>query len=82
MKLYGNRVNLMELEGLLAAAGFACACVGEDDHLQAYTTSEDLEGVVDFLAETTHINRAAFRAIHIDAIPRNEAGKVLYSELK
>ncbi len=82
LKLYGNRVNLMELEGLLAAAGFACACVGEDDHLQAYTTSEDLEGVVDFLAETTHINRAAFRAIHIDAIPRNEAGKVLYSELK
>ena len=38
--------------------------------------------MVDFLAETTHINRAAFRAIHIDAIPRNEAGKVLYSELK
>ena len=45
------------------------ACVGEDDHLQAYTTSEDLEGVVDFLAETTHINRAAFRAIHIDRHP-------------
>lgn len=82
LKLYGNRVNLVEIEELLSREGYESACVGEDDHMRIYTTSADTNGVVNFLADKTGINRVAFTAIHIDAIPRNESGKVLYSELK
>lgn len=82
LKLFGNRINLMELEALLGKAGFECACVGEDDNLRAYTTSEDTKAVLRFMEQTTHINHTAFSVIHIDKIPRNDSGKVLYSELK
>ena len=82
LKLYGNRVNLVEIEDLLSKAGYETACVGEDDHMRIYTTAEETSDVVAYIAEKTGVNRAAFMAIHIDKIPRNDAGKVLYSELK
>lgn len=82
LKIFGNRVNLVEVEDLLASGGFETACVGEDDHMRIYTTSAETGEVLDFVCEKTGLNRAAFTAIHIDAIPRNDSGKVLYSELK
>ena len=82
LKLYGNRVNLMEIENILSKAGYPAACVGEDDHMRIYTTAEDTETVRDFIAKTTHINHKAYTVIHIDSIPRNDSGKVLYSELQ
>lgn len=82
LKIYGNRVNLVEIEDLLSKVGYETACVGEDDHMRIYTTSEDTGSIIGFISEKTGLNRAAFSAIHIDAIPHNESGKVLYSELK
>lgn len=82
LKLYGNRVNLVEVEQLLAQAGYEAACVGEDDHMRIYTTSRDTEGAVRFVSEKLGIHVAAFTAFHITEIPHNESGKVLYSELK
>lgn len=82
LKLYGNRVNLAEIEDILRKAGFETACVGEDDHMRIYTTSTELQAILDFISEKTGLNRAAFTAVLIDKIPRNDAGKVLYSELK
>ncbi len=81
LKIFGNRVNLVEIEDLLAKGGFECACVGEDDHMRIYTTCADCAAVVQYISEKTGLNRAAFTAIHIDQIPHNNAGKVLYSEL-
>ena len=82
LKLYGNRVNLVEVEQLLAQAGYEAACAGEDDHMRIYTTSHDTDGAVRFVSEKLGIHAAAFAAIHIAEIPHNESGKVLYSELK
>lgn len=82
LKLYGNRVNLVEIEELFAEGGYETACVGEDDHMRIYTTSKETEELVDYISEKTGINRAAFTALHIDTIPHNDSGKVLYSELK
>lgn len=82
LKLYGNRVNLVEIEELFSDAGYETACVGEDDHMRIYTTALETKALVDFISEKTGINRAAFTAIHIDSIPHSESGKVLYSELK
>lgn len=82
LKLYGNRINLVEIEELLMKAGYECACVGEDDHMRIYTTSVEIAKVVDYISEKTGINRVAFTAIHIDKIPHNDSGKVLYSALQ
>jgi acyl-CoA synthetase (AMP-forming)/AMP-acid ligase II len=82
LKLFGNRVNLDEVEGILKKEGFDCACVGEDDLLRIYITSrENKERVTSFIYEHTGINRNGFRIFVIDKIPRNEAGKIVYSVL-
>ena len=82
LKLYGNRVNLVEIEDLLKNRGFECACSGEDDHMMIYTTSTELQDIVDTVSEITGINRTAFKASHIEEFPRNSAGKILYSQLR
>lgn len=82
LKMFGNRVNLMEVENLLYQQGYEAACVGEDDHMRIYTTSYNVEELLNYISQTTGINRVAFEVIHIDKIPRNDSGKVLYSELK
>jgi acyl-CoA synthetase (AMP-forming)/AMP-acid ligase II len=81
LKIYGNRVNLMEVEELLKKQGYEAACVGEDDHMRVYTTDADTEGLHTFISRITGINRAAFEISRIAEIPRNDAGKTLYSEL-
>lgn len=82
LKIFGNRVNLVEIEDLLSKAGYEAACVGEDDNMRIYTTSNETESLVSYISEKTGLNRKAFEAIHIDSIPHNDSGKVLYSELK
>jgi acyl-coenzyme A synthetase/AMP-(fatty) acid ligase len=82
LKIYGNRVNLDEVEGLLKKQGIDCACAGHDDNLRVYVTDEGAkEKAAAFIEEHTAVNRKGFAVSVIDAIPRNDAGKVLYSAL-
>ena len=81
LKMFGSRVNSTEVESILSKPVYETACVGEDDHMRIYTTSHDITELHNYISQTTGINRIAFEVIHIDEIPRNESGKVLYSEL-
>ncbi len=82
LKLFGSRVNLDEVEGLLNREGITCACAGVDDRLDIYITDADkLEKTERFIKEHTAINPNGFRLHVIDAIPRSDSGKVLYSAL-
>ena len=84
LKIFGNRINLAELEEILRNNNFECACAGVDDHLKIYTTNSDenVTNEIKSLAEkTTHLNHSAFEVKFIKTFPRNEAGKILYSEL-
>lgn len=83
LKLFGNRVNLDEVEGLLKSAGYQCVCSGVDDHLKIYLTDESKkEEARKFISQKTGLNLAGFTSIFIPEIPRNESGKVLYSKLE
>lgn len=82
LKLFGSRVNLDEVEGLLKKEGIECACTGKDDQLIIYITDANkIKRTRDFTVEHININRAGFKISVIDIIPRSEAGKVLYLEL-
>lgn len=85
VKMYGNRVNLDEVERLLKAAfpSVDCACAGRDDHLTIFSTNADvLPEMRSFLADKTGLNPSGFFTVAVDAIPKNEAGKTLYKELE
>ena len=87
IKVFGNRVNLDDTERLLSAAfpDAEFACIGQDDLLCIYTTLEAEErhrAVSEYLAQTTRLPAKVFHIFFIDAIPKNTAGKKLYSQLK
>jgi len=82
LKMFGSRVNLNEVEELIRAAGYDCACAGTDDNLKIYVTKlDDKDRIRSYIAERTGINHVGFTVVYVDKIPRNESGKVLYSVL-
>ena len=46
------------------------------------TDGTRIDDVRRFLAATTHLSETAFEVRYIEEIPKNEAGKVLYSKLE
>ena len=58
------------------------ASAGKDDHLYLFVTDEKTaESVREFVIGKTKLNPAAFKAVVLEEIPKNDAGKTLYSEL-
>lgn len=83
LKLFGNRVNLDEVENLLKHEGIENVCTGRDDHLVIFITNYELEQqTVDFITNRTGISRGGFVVKQIASIPRSDSGKILYSALE
>lgn len=83
LKIYGNRVNLDEVDCLIKEAfGIEVASAGVDDHIYIFVTAKkEAEPVRNFIINKTKLNPAAFKLIVIDEIPKNDSGKILYKEL-
>jgi len=79
LKLYGNRINLVEVESLLEKAGYKTACGGEDDKMRIYLEgSDDIAGVRELLKIKTNIPPKGYTVVPIDKIPRSDNGKISY----
>lgn len=82
IKLVGNRINLDEIERLLAEQGIESACVGKDNELKIYIIDLQLKNSVkEFLMSILGIHFSLFKIIIVEEIPRNTSGKKLYSKL-
>lgn len=84
LKIYGNRVNLDEIERMIKSefSNIECACGGVDDHMYIFVTNSDFtDDVKEFVVAKTGLNSIAFKIVVIDEIPKNDAGKILYKEL-
>ncbi len=84
LKLYGNRVNLDDLDAMIKRKyqDLDMASTGDDTCLHVYITDDTLLGKVkEYIHSETGINLKAISLHYIDKIPRNESGKILYKEL-
>jgi acyl-CoA synthetase (AMP-forming)/AMP-acid ligase II len=82
IKIFGNRVNLDEVEQILLARDIECACIGVDDKLIVYTTLENKsDEILNLLTSKLKFNIRAFEIRIISQIPKNSSGKILYSQL-
>lgn len=84
LKMFGSRVNLDETERLVRAAfpSLDCACGGVDDRMFVFLTEEaQQDAVKKYLSDTLHLHPSAFHFVTLPEIPRNDAGKTLYSAL-
>jgi len=78
------RIGLDECEQIIKAKfPIECACVGTDEKMTVYITDEKLiASVKEELVEKTKLVATAFEIKVIPSIPKNEAGKILYSKLQ
>lgn len=83
LKIYGNRVNLDEIDRLVKGEfGIEAASSGKDDHMYIFVTDERYAAPVrEFVARKTKLNPTAFHVAVIEEIPKNDSGKTLYSAL-
>ena len=84
LKLFGNRVNLDEIDRMVKAEfeDLDCASTGNDDLMQIFITNEARKDeVMELIHDRTHLNPRAYTVRIVDEIPKNEAGKVLYKDL-
>ena len=80
--MFGNRINLDDIEQLIRSEGNDCACSGIDDILKIFITEpKEKNRIKKYISQKTGIHLTGFEIIVVDTIPRNKAGKVLYSEL-
>tara|TARA_B100000315_G_scaffold179351_1_gene168059 strand:+ start:48 stop:752 length:705 start_codon:yes stop_codon:yes gene_type:complete len=82
LKMYGSRINLDEIEQLVTEQGYDCACSGEDNELVIYLTkSKEIENIKSYISKKMKIHPSGVDVKYIKKVPRNESGKILYSEL-
>lgn len=88
LKIFGNRVNLDEIERMIKGEfgeEMDCACGGVDDKLYVFVvgaSEEIMERVRQFLVKKTRLHPSAIVVKMMKQIPKNEAGKTLYGELE
>ena len=85
LKIYGNRVNLDEIDQLIKNKfnDVDAVSTGRDDHLFIVLTNDKHSTEIrKFVSETIKINISAIKCVIIDSLPQNESGKVLYNVLE
>lgn len=85
LKIFGTRIGLDEVEGLIKAEfnNITCAVDGKDDQMSIYI--EDAARVDDvriFICRKLGIAKSALKVFAVEEIAKNESGKILYSQLK
>lgn len=82
LKVFGNRVNLDELENTLNNNGCLCACSGEDDKIKIFVCSEnDKNKAWLLLKDILDMHPSGYSVKIIKEIPRNSSGKIQYNLL-
>ena len=84
LKLFGMRVGLDECERIVKGKfpNLECACVGTDEKMLVYLTDENYKTQVkEELVNRLKLVASSFEVRIIPEIPKNEAGKTLYTKL-
>lgn len=84
LKIFGNRISLDETERMIKdqMPNMECACTGKDDKMNIFITDNTAtDAVKRCVIEKTGLHFSAFNIVSIDEVPKNEAGKILYSQL-
>jgi acyl-CoA synthetase (AMP-forming)/AMP-acid ligase II len=82
IKIFGNRVNLDEIESFLNSEGHNCVCGGSDDLIHIVCTKcPDQSYIRKLVTKTFGFHHSVVRVSEVDQIPRNASGKVQYDEI-
>lgn len=84
IKLFGHRVNLVDVEMYLLNFGFEVACSGGDDRLEVYlmnSSKQEAANIRKLVSEYLQVAVPGIAVYGVNSLPRNEFGKIKYAEL-
>jgi acyl-CoA synthetase (AMP-forming)/AMP-acid ligase II len=82
IKIYGNRVNLDEIEHFIKSRGYNGVCGGNDDQmLIAITDHGKSDSLKSTISGKYGFHPSSFRIIEVDEISKSTSGKILYDEI-
>lgn len=84
IKLFGNRINLLDVEMQLSDVVADFACSGHDDLLEVYVEATSAAQAIEIKREMMVRLRVGAQCIavyEINALPRNQSGKITYASL-
>lgn len=84
IKLFGSRVNLMDIERLILDAGHTVACSGHDDLLEIYITSPSKAVALKIkllVIKSLQVTSSAVVVYGIQTLPYTQSGKIKYAYL-
>lgn len=83
LKIFGNRIGLDECEHILkSCVTCECACTGDDSKMIVYLTDGTQTDIaLGVLLKSIKIPANVIEFRILDSLPKNEAGKILYSKL-
>ncbi len=83
IKIFGNRVNLDEVESLFKNIVIEIACIGYEDKIVTFFVDESKTEILkNYISSLMNIHHSAFEFKHIEVIPKNSSGKINYSQLE
>lgn len=84
-KLFGNRINLDEIENIIAKQlNIIAKCIGVNDKnliIFCSDNSVDLKNVVQFISSELKIHISVIKSYHIEKYPLTNNGKINYTVL-
>uniref|UniRef100_UPI0040487853 AMP-binding protein n=1 Tax=Polynucleobacter sp. TaxID=2029855 RepID=UPI0040487853 len=84
VKLFGYRVNLLDVENFLYVAGYIVACAGRDDRLEIYVQDPKDGQAVKIklkIMEYLKVASTGVAVFGVTSLPRNSAYKICYADL-
>jgi long-chain acyl-CoA synthetase len=84
IKLFGNRVNLQDVEQQLSNTEAVVACSGRDDILEVYIAGGSAAKALEIkqaVMASLRVGGQSVAVYGVDDLPRNESGKVRYVDL-
>ena len=83
-KIFGVRINLMDLELYFGHMGYEIVCIEINGALCVITLKREVDFLVlrDLIATYLDIHKSAIKVRFLDELPRNESGKIKYADLE
>jgi acyl-CoA synthetase (AMP-forming)/AMP-acid ligase II len=82
IKIYGNRVNLDEIEHWLKSLSYIAVCGGRDDLLCVATTDRGKSAeIAGRITSTYGFHHSVIRVIEVGEILKNSSGKIQYDKM-
>jgi acyl-coenzyme A synthetase/AMP-(fatty) acid ligase len=85
IKIFGNRVNLDDIENFLSKNQLISAAAGSDDHLQIHIEDNgigfEIADIKKLVSRFLKVHPSSIKINIVSKLPRNKSGKIQYKEL-